>query len=372
MWKLIPITIFSLLMAWLSHRQSEYDPINCKYKNKEKFFYTIMAIGMILFAGLRILYNDTGTYMFGYRTIQKNIDAFGEVEWGSWGSNPAFWYVQRLMVAMNFSDQSFIMVFSIFILCVQLWFYRKYSCNLWMTILLYIAFAGFTFALAAIKQCTAMAICLIAVDRAINKKYLRFVIYVLIAAMFHPYALMYLVVPFLFFRPGSGYTWVMLGIFAMVGFGLETMLGGLLSVTDMLGESYDASSFMGEGVNPLRLLVTAIPSVVALMATKQIKADEDKEQYLMVNLTMLNAEIMFVALFGTANYFARLANYFLPFQALSLPWLLKQFDQNGKRTMTVFATMGYVMFFIYSQAIHERFDWNFYSITLWSYLKSLF
>ena len=370
--KLLPITIFSVLMAWLSHRHSEYDPINCKYKSKEKMFYTIMSICLILFAGLRILYNDTVTYMHAYRILLEDTEAFGEVDWSHLGSNPAFWYVQRLMVSMNFSDQTFIMLFTIFVLGTYLWFFRKYSCNLWMTILLFIVYAGFTFALAALKQCTAMALCLIATDRAINKKYLRFVLYVLLASLFHPYALMYLVVPFLFFRPWSAYTLVMIAIFAVIGFGLESMLGGLLNVTDMLGENYDASAFMGEGVNPIRLLVTAIPSIVALLGAKQIAANKERDQYLMVNLTMLNAEIMFVGLFGTANYFGRLANYFAPFQALSLPWLLKHFDQNGKRTMTVFAAMGYGLFFIYSQSIYESFDLNFYSITLWEYLKSLF
>ena len=376
MWKLIPITIFSILMAWLSHRQSEYDPINCKYKNKEKLFYTIMAIGLILFAGLRVHYNDTGTYTYIYSVVANNVSEglslTEDIEWLKIGENPGFVFTMRLMGYLNFSSQDFLMVFSVLTVGVNLWFFKKYSCNIWLSVLLYIAFAGYIFNLAAIKQCTAMAFCLIGTDRAIDKKYWRFVFYVILAALFHPYALMYLVVPFLVFRPWSAYTWIMLAAFAVGGFGLEAMLGGLLSVTDMLGENYDASSFMGEGVNPLRLLVTAVPSVVALLAAKQIAEDEDREQYVMVNLTMLNAEIMFVALFGTANYFARLANYFIPFQALSIPWLLKHFDKNGKRTMTVFAAMGYAMFFIYSQSLHESFDNNYYSTTLWKYLGSLF
>ena len=87
---------------------------------------------------------------------------------------------------------------------------------------------------------------------------------------------------------------------------------------------------------------------------------------------MLNAEIMFVALFGTANYFARLANYFLPFQTVSIPWLLKHYEYQDRRTMTTLAVVGYVLFFIYSQSIHESFDANFYSTTLWAYLKTVF
>lgn len=370
--ELIPITVFSMVMVLLSHKYSGYDPINCLYARKERLFYFIMSVGLILFAGLRTGYNDTGTYLFGYNQLSQNEDWFQQIDWLKIGDSPGFVFVQGMMHELGVSSQSFLMLFSVFTVGVNLWFFRKYSCNLWLSVLLFITFAGYIFTLAAIKQCTAMALCLIATDRAINKKYLRFVFYVLLGSMFHPYALMYLIVPFLFFRPWSKNTLIMLVIFGIMGFAMESLLGTLLNVTDMLGENYDAASFTGEGVNPIRLLVTAVPAVLALMTATQIAEDEDKAQYAIVNLTMLNAEIMFVALFGTANYFARLANYFIPFQAVSIPWLLKHYDYEGRRTMTILATIGYVLFFIYSQSIHESFDVNYYSVTLWQYLKTLF
>jgi type IV secretory pathway protease TraF len=86
---------------------------------------------------------------------------------------------------------------------------------------------------------------------------------------------------------------------------------------------------------------------------------------------MLNAEIMFVALFGTANYFARLAYYFIPFQALAIPWLLKFFDRRGRKSMMFITVLGYSLYFIYSQAVHESFDSCYYGITLWDYLSEL-
>lgn len=369
--ELIPITIFSMICAVLSHRNSGYDPIECKYYHKERLFYLIMSIGLILFAGLRTGYNDTGTYMYGYNTYFKDVDV-ASIEWLKIGENPGFVFAQWLLHEMNTSVQTFLMVFSIFTVGVNLWFFRKYSCNLWLSVLLFITFAGYIFNLAAIKQCTAMAFCLIATDRAINKKYIRFVLYVLLACTFHPYALMYLIVPFLFFRPWSKNTVIMLIIFGIAGIGMQSLVGTLLNVTDMLGESYDSSSFTGEGVNPIRLLVTAVPAFLSLLAAEQIAENEERDQYVIVNLTMLNAEIMFVALFGTANYFARLANYFIPFQAVSIPWLLKQYDYEGRKTMTILAVTGYVLFFVYSQSIHESFDAHYYSITLWEYLRTLF
>lgn len=372
MTKLIPITIISLILAALSHKASWYDFDHDRYIRKERFFYTIMAIALILFAGLRTGYNDTGTYLGAYNGIPADVELTSGIKWAELGGNPGFVFTMRLLKRWGFSDQSFLMFFSIFTVGTYLWFLRKYSCNIFMTILLFVTFAGYTFTLAAIKQCTAMALCLIATDRAIRKKYPNFVLYVILASLFHPYALMYLVVPFLSFRPWSKYTVIMITVFALVGFGMQSLLGTVLKVTDMLGEEYNAASFMGEGVNPFRLLVVSVPLLLSLIAAKQIARYEERDKYIILNLTMLNAEIMFVGLFGTANYFARLANYFLPFQAISIPWLLNQFRTDSKRFLLIVACVCYFLFFIYEKAISGSFDVNYYSITLWEYLKSLF
>jgi hypothetical protein len=370
--EMIPIVLFAMFMAIMSHQHSVYDPINGEYIQKERLFYGIMSVALIMFAGLRTLYNDTSTYMMGYGILTENPEEYQNIDWLKWGQYPAFVFVQGIMIRMGVSTQNFLMLFAIFTIGTNLWFFRKYSCNLWLTILIYISFAGYGFNMAAIKQCTAMSLCMIATDRAINKKYIQFVLFVILASMFHPYAWMYLVTPFLTFRPWSKYTLILLTVFGLIGVGMESLLGTLLNVSDMLGKSYDAQLFMGEGVNPVRLLITATPSIVALLIVRQIREHEERDQYVIVNLTMLNAEIMFVALFGTANYFARLANYFLPFQAVSIPWLLKLFDQRGRRTMTALAVLGYVLHLIYSQSIHESFDAAFQRITLWKYLGNMF
>lgn len=371
MTKLFPITIFAIVFAFISHKYSEHDPITCRYHRNDRFFYTIMAIGLIVFAGLRTAYNDTTTYVAMYEKIQPDTALFKGINWLKTGENPGFIFIQRVMVRLGISTQSFLMIFSAFTVGTNLWFFRKYSCNLWLSVLLFITFAGYLFTFAAIKQCTAMALCLIATDRAINKKYIRFVLYVLLACLFHPYAMMYLVVPLLFFRPWSEYTFVMLVAFGLAGVGMQSLLGTLLNVTDMLGEEYNAASFTGEGVNPLRLLVTAVPVLLSVFSAKQIAADEDRPQYAIVNLSMLNTEIMFVALFGTANYFARLANYFLPFQALAIPWLLKHYEKKERETITLIATICYLAFFYYSFAVNENFDGAFFKISIWEYLESV-
>jgi hypothetical protein len=63
---------------------------------------------------------------------------------------------------------------------------------------------------------------------------------------------------------------------------------------------------------------------------------------------------MFLGLFGTANYFARMANYFLIFQCIALPYLVEKYfvsESDGILSMKTMMIAGYSGYFIYAEAI---------------------
>ena len=64
-----------------------------------------------------------------------------------------------------------------------------------------------------------------------------------------------------------------------------------------------------------------------------------------MNLSFLNGEIMFVALFGTANYFARLANYFCIFPVIALPRLFNMVPPKWRVLLKMVAIVCYFLFF---------------------------
>ena len=156
---------------------------------------------------------------------------------------------------------------------------------------------------------------------------------------------------------------------------LEYLLGSIIDITSMFGEGYNVEEFSGEGVNPFRLAVCAVPLILSFMARKHIAqqdATQSEENYLFTNLSMLNTEIMFVALFGTANYFARLANYFLVFQALSIPWLFQFFEKKSRSLLASAAVVCYLLYFVYENGINLSFNADYDSITVIEYLLTLF
>ncbi len=194
---------------------------------------------------------------------------------------------------------------------------------------------------------------------------------VLIAAGIHPYALMYLLVPLMTFRPWSRRTYLLLGLALLGGFLLRPLIGTLVDITTMMGEECTVESFTQSGVNVFRVLVCNVPLVLSFLYRKKLFRDSTQAEDLIVNLTMLNGAIMFVGLFGTANYFGRLANYFLIFQSLSLPWMLKKIGGRDGQILKVLLILGYVAYFWYANVINIPFDQDFARLTIRAYLALL-
>lgn len=370
--QLLVIVLIAMGFAVLAEQRSKKNIFLYEkgYWKRDAFFCTCMTLVLAVFAGLRYKYNDTLTYTYSYEQLRVDNSIFEGMTW-SLSASDGFELTTRIMKALGASSQTFIMLFALFDISVNIWFIRKYSHSLWQSFFLYITMGCYVFNMAAIMQCTATAIILIALDRLIEGKKVRFVLLVLLAATFHTYAFMFILTPLLFFTPWSKKTYWMLGGFLLVGLMLPRLLGLVVTLTSAMGEGYTAESFTGAGVNIFRFLVVSVPVVLSFLVREEIEKEADRTDMFILNLSMLNAEIMFVALFGTANYFARLANYFLMFQTITLPWLLKFFSKSTRQILTVCMVLCYCLYFYYESGINLPFDRLFDKVGLLDYLKSL-
>lgn len=159
--------------------------------------------------------------------------------------------------------------------------------------------------------------------------------------------------------------------FLAAGFTLDRFLGTIIDVTAMIGAKYDSSTFNGEGVNIFRVMVCFVPTILSFVYQEKICFGIERKNCLFLNLAMLNGLIMFVGLFGTANYFARLANYFLIMQAIALPWIFKKIGGKEGNLLAFICVLGYCGYFYYESAILRPFDILYSQTSLWNYLKGI-
>lgn len=364
---LVTLMLITIALAWCADHVSI---VPAKSNRRQRLILCTLLIIVLLagFAGLRTHCNDTGAYRHGYELITESS---WETADRSIGANPLFNWVNYQLSMRGVSTQNFLMFWAFLTVGCYIIFVHGYSANYPLTIFLLFTTGCYTFAFAGIKQAAAVGIAVIATMFALRKRWLLFLVGILIATLIHPYSLMYLLVPFMEFKPWTKKTYWMLAIFLAAGFLLRPLIGTVVNITTLLGEEYTVSSFTGEGVNIFRVLVCNVPLVLSFLYRKKLFVNTSKAENLTVNLTMLNGAIMFVGLFGTANYFGRLANYFLIFQSLALPWMLKKIGGKDGKILTILMVVGYIAYFYYANVINQPFDEGFARLSIAEYLAQL-
>ena len=367
LWILLAV---SLALAWIVEqrdRELRYRGI----RRREKMVTLLLMLILCFFCGLRTWGNDTVTYMQIYDQMPV-WSGFLKSDRYDFAGGIGFYAVTSILKTIGFSKQDYLMFYAFATVIPYVWFVRKHSVSFVFGVFLMFTTGFYTFSMAAIKQTMATGLCLMAVDAALDRKWLRYGLWLAAAVLFHPYAIIYGLVPLLTFRPLTKLTWLYMAAFMAAGYFLESLLGTVLDITDMMGANYDETSFTGEGVNLFRVAVCFVPVILAVLYGKPLFRGSDREVNLMFNMAMVNALIMFVGIFGTANYFARLANYFLPAQVIILPWLLKKSHPRDRSWLVPACIVGYLGYFIYENAIIRPFDYGYSHMSFWDYIGRFF
>ena len=370
LWRLLAV---SLVIAFvIQSRDKQMYVTKSNGRGYDRAFTVMLILYLGIFCGLRTWCNDTVTYIGIYESLTPTINHFAEVNTYTFADGLGFALLNSLMKTVGFSTQDYLMFYSVITTACYVRFVRKNTTHFPLAVFLMFTTGFYTFAFAAIKQCMATAICLLGLEFLFQGKRIRYISFVILASLFHPYALVYFLLLFVDFRPLTWKTYLYICVLIAVGFGLNSMIGTIVDMTTMMGAKYDMTSFAGEGVNIFRVTVCFVPLVLAFLCGKNMFANSTRTENILFNMAMLNALIMFVGLFGTANYFARLANYFLPAQVVVLPWMLKKFVRRDRQILTALCVVGYTGYFMYGNLIQSVFDNGFSKITFWQYLSSHF
>ena len=362
-----------MVLAGLSEMQSDYqmNPDGGRVcVRKDRLFYFIMIVLAAGFVGLRASYNDTYTYRQIYEKMDVSRPIFETVNFFDLSTSPGFVFVNYLMRHANITTEGYIMIYSLFDVGVVLWFIRRHTNTIAFSTFFFFATGIYTFSMAAIMQTTALAFCLLAVDRMLERKYLMFLLLMVFGILFHTFCIFFLMAPLLREAPWTRNTYIMIiAVIAGIIF-FKPLLTVVIDITSALGESYTVEEFSGEGVNIFRVAVCIVPAFLSFLVRGELQDSEDRDKNLLINLSILNGALMVLALFGTANYFGRMAYYFSIFQVFALPILFECFDENTERFLKIGSVVGYLVYFYYANAIlYGGFDSLFRRITLGEFLK---
>ena len=336
-------------------------------------FMIVTILWLASFSFLRTSYNDTYNYIYAFQNSESISEGLQSGIFTDWTGNPLSELYESVMRSITTNYHVYFLIPAFLSSFAVIKLLKKYSVSPAFSLLIFFSIGTYIMYVAALKQCIAMFFLLMALPYAIDKKYVKFYLLVLIAVLFHTHAFMFALVPLLVEKPWGKITWVLLGaaLFAMATY--DSTLGRFMEYAQSIGAMVEEIEvFDSHQINILRVMVYWIPALFALIFRQRLFNDSTREENLFVNMSLISAFILMIGLVQGANLFARMAAYFEIATAVALPWMIKKlFTKQSAQMVTVIATVLYFGYFLYEFGISKHFDTEYSAITLWQFFREL-
>lgn len=338
---LLVLIAVSLLFAYVIQNRTRFYSsarLGIKDDMQSRVVYWGIVIAFILFAGLRSSYNDTTAYTHAFEMVNINdlnlstlMESYGGFE------------IYQILIKRYISDnpQVFIFVSAIVTNMLYFTFYVRHTDRFCEMLLMYVI-SIYMFSMAGLKQAIAIAISLYAIENYLNHRYVRALLFLLLAMSFHPYIICLLCIPFLKNKVWDIRTIFVIAVCVIAFMNLDIVFGLL----NAIGKDYSEETFDDYTINPIRVLIEAVPVILSFIYRKQINESANRMCILGVNMMIISFVFIAMGLFMNPIYFGRMSIYFTALSAVVIPEMLFtiwKHDRNRK----AYTAAYYLFFFTY-------------------------
>ena len=358
-------------LAYLAQRFSLNHPKGDRRVHWNPYLIALF-IFLVLFAGLRTSYNDTSNYIQGFinsTTLRPFLADRSNLELLN---NPLFYGFQAFIRSFTNNYSVFFMICAIIVNGLNLNFIRKHVDvrDFAFCMFLYTALGTLMLTLAAQKQALAMSVTTLAISALIDKRYVRYYLFVFIAGLIHSYAWLFLFFPLLDTKPWSLRTLFLLAVTLFVMYTFQGTITTLIEVADQIGKNVPMEEvFDGNRMNIFRVAVYSVVPILALIFRKQILYNLDRTNSLFIQMTIISLMFMMMGTMNGANMFGRAANYFEIGLICVLPWVVRQiFTSQSVTIILTIATFCFCSFYLYD---NQGFNYNYNSKNLSQFVREV-
>lgn len=349
------VSIFGMAMYKNKVQNATVGPVDdsssvVNYKSIGLFFALATFALLVYFAGQRSGIFDTGDYQYSYdHYFTEDLGQITDIITGARSEKgPLFKILLILFKHFTHGTYNDWFTFVALIQCVSIaLFLYKYSINFTYSVYFFFTTSTFLWLVNGIRQFLAVAVILFFVDWVKERKTVPFIIVIVIAYFIHSSALLWIPVYFIInFEPWSK-KFIILSAIITIALYIYTRTSAL----EDSEYSYLNNVEYRNGVNPIRVLVMAMPSLMAFIRRKEINVDDKPFIKFWINLSVLTTECYLVSMF-TSGVMGRMPIYFQMFNLLLLPWLLKNgFDESMGKSILIASLIGYFAYFWYDMYI---------------------
>lgn len=362
--KITALLIVCVALAWASEVNTPQNiKCNGRYLIREDLAFILLVIVLTCFAGVRKEYNDTWTYIKGFRTDGGLAEFFAAPENLNPFTNPMFYLFRSILREFTDDGQVLIFVSSAFTQTCFLLFFKRYSTRFTFTVFLYFALGTFNVTLGALKQTMAMAVLTLGFPYLEQHKLGRYFTVVLIAMLFHAYAIFFAVLPLFTRRPWSAFTFLFIGCVAFVLMNFRTVIEEFMEQANALGKTLeDYEVFDSHTVNLFRVAVYMVTPLFSLVFARWLNYNSTQMDHILIHMSIISMAFMLMGTQAGANMFARMAHYFEIGTLCCLPGMIdKPFEKMSARFIATFCIIAFLGFFVYA---NQGFDDEFKALGL--------
>lgn len=343
--------IICVILAYYSEKYTDaVKQSGQTYSISNDIAFIMLAVILVLFAGLRKDYNDTWNYLDGFRQDQGLVLFLKNSKNLNIMANPLFNLFRSTLREFTDNAQLIIFIPSVFTQVFYLLFFKRYSSHFTFSIFIYFALGSFAFSLAALKQVWAMAVATLAFPYLEKKQWLKYYVIIFIAMLIHTYALAYALLPLFAQRPWKLFTYLFVAGLVFVMLNFEEAITAFMEQAEEAGKKvYEEDVFYDHGVNILRVAVYAVAPVISFFFQRWIFRNSSAANNVLVHMSIISFAFMLLGTQAGANMFARMAQYFELGTICCLPWMLeKTFEERSHRLIATLAVTCFLVYFGYS------------------------
>lgn len=318
---------------------------------------------LVFFVGMRTRFADTTAYIPWFNNTTANFDDLRNLyEEDSEGIG--FVTLMKIFKIFISTDvNAFFMFLAIFQAFSIAKLYQKYSIDYTFTMFLFMSSTTYVWMMNGIRQFTAICLIFCFFSYVVEGKFFRFLLVILIASTIHSAAILWIPVYFIIkSRPFSWKIWSCVISTLLVIFFIDqftTLLDSSLEGTSyegtgehLMAYSDSATGFVDDGVNPIRVLIAAVPPVIALWKKKELEQYSDPFISICVNLSVVTAGIYLMGIFTSGILVGRMPMYFMLPNYILLPWLIeKTFFGKFKNFIKFMCILFYFAYFYYVMVV---------------------
>lgn len=332
------VTILSFAALLLGNEKNDLG-----YVKPFKFLSFFVFLSLFLVSALRW---KVGTDYYEYTKLFEIAPTYTYSEIIS-DKFPELLYSTVTWVSMNLFNNPKV-TFAIYSFLICYFFTKaisKYSSNYTLSIILYILTMSYYNSFNGILQWTASGVIVLGYKHILQRNFKRYLVYIIIATMFHSTAIIMLPVYFIVNKEIFSINNLILCIIAGICFiFFNSFVEVLLKLIQGTSYAHYSEWFEtgGRTANPLRFLVACVPSLFSIILYSNKIVKKENQIKILTNLSILNSLCMLVA---TQNYiFARFSIYFDIYNVFLLPLLIEKIEKKEARILTFIMLVGYFIY----------------------------